>query len=174
MELVDENEGYGSEDENTNGIVNFLEDEDILPFSLKSAAGPSTSDQSSKTQPKLEKKKPEAQAKDGEKPDGFWMGSVTKSSEASTSAGHDASKSKYGGKKSAKARRYVFEDEGDFNQEQQEAKETAKPTETSSQQQNQKEEKVNFDDLMSVLSKGSKPKPKRNPIDASEFELPVM
>ena len=49
MELVDENEGYGSEDENTNGIVNFLEDEDILPFSLKLAAGPSTSDQSSKT-----------------------------------------------------------------------------------------------------------------------------
>ena len=58
MELVDENEGYGSEDEeeNKNGmnerkVVNFLEDEDIVPFSfsMKPAVGPSKSGPSSKS-----------------------------------------------------------------------------------------------------------------------------
>ena len=47
MELVDENEGYGSEDENTNGIVNFLEDEDIVPFTLKPVTGASKPEASS-------------------------------------------------------------------------------------------------------------------------------
>ena len=48
VELVDENEGYGSEDEdeNTNGlngekIVNFLGDEEVQPLFFSSVAGPS-------------------------------------------------------------------------------------------------------------------------------------
>ena len=48
MELVDENEGYGSEDEeeDTNGlggerIVNFLDDDDFQPLTFGSLAAPS-------------------------------------------------------------------------------------------------------------------------------------
>ena len=48
MELVDENEGYGSEDEeeNANGlngerIVNFLDDDDFQPLTFGSLAAPS-------------------------------------------------------------------------------------------------------------------------------------
>ena len=48
MELVDENEGYGSEDgeENTNGlngdkIVDFLGDDDFQPLTFGSLSGPS-------------------------------------------------------------------------------------------------------------------------------------
>ena len=55
VELVDENEGYGSEDEdeNTNGlngerIVNFLGDEEVQPLFFGSVSGPSKSEQSSK------------------------------------------------------------------------------------------------------------------------------
>ena len=72
VELVDENEGYGSEDEdeNTNGlngekIVNFLGDEEVQPLSFSLVSGPSKSGLSSKTQSKPDKqqKKPDKPTK---------------------------------------------------------------------------------------------------------------
>ena len=49
------------------------------------------------------------------------MGSGTKSTAAPPSSELGASESKYGGKKSGKARRYTFDDEEDLGSDQQEA-----------------------------------------------------
>ena len=131
VELVDENEGYGSEDENENSngqneekVVNFLEDEDIVPFSLKPASGPLKTGQNSKTQTKPDKqKKPNRQPNTNEtKPDGFWMGAITKSKIEPSSTELEDSSNKYGGKKSGKAKRYTMEEEDEFGQDQQEAR----------------------------------------------------